>query len=287
MTTHAQNPFAEHVSGDLFKIHFATRDDSNQARGASVVIDINRPTEIQSLTTVPTIDHGALGCFDDSGAMPSCIVNVADRKYMYYTGWTQARKVPFLFYIGLAVSRDNGKTYERHSQAPVLGRNAQDPYLTASPWVLVEGDRWRMWYVSGTGWETSPGDPKPRHSYRIVYAESRDGITWNCDGTVCIDYQNDEYAIARPVVYADGDVYKMWYCARGGTGSYHPGYAESPDGITWVRRDDDVGIEVSTAGWDSEMICYPFVFNHKGVTYMLYNGNGYGIDGIGYAILDE
>ena len=44
-------------------------------------------------------------------------------------------------------------------------------------------------------------------------------------------------------------------------------------------------IDVSDDGWDSEMICYPFVFDHKGKRYMLYNGNDYGKKGFGLAIL--
>jgi len=42
---------------------------------------------------------------------------------------------------------------------------------------------------------------------------------------------------------------------------------------------------VSEAGWDSEMICYPHVFEHNGEKHMLYNGNGYGKSGIGLAVL--
>ena len=34
--------------------------------------------------------------------------------------------------------------------------------------------------------------------------------------------------------------------------------------------------EHGETGWDSEMIAYPFVFDHKGNRYMLYNGNSYG-----------
>ena len=33
------------------------------------------------------------------------------------------------------------------------------------------------------------------------------------------------------------------------------------------------------------MIEYPFVYGHRGVKYMLYNGNGFGETGIGYAVL--
>ena len=59
------------------------------------------------------------------------------------------------------------------------------------------------------------------------------------------------------------------------------------DGIKWQRKDSEAGISVSKSGWDSEMIEYACVFNHKDKKYMLYNGNGYGENGIGLAILDE
>ncbi len=40
-------------------------------------------------------------------------------------------------------------------------------------------------------------------------------------------------------------------------------------------------------GWDSEMIDYPFDFDHKGHRYMLYNGNGYGKTGFWLAVLEK
>jgi hypothetical protein len=35
----------------------------------------------------------------------------------------------------------------------------------------------------------------------------------------------------------------------------------------------------------SEMIQYPFVFDHDGERYMLYNGNGYGRTRVGLAVM--
>jgi hypothetical protein len=40
---------------------------------------------------------------------------------------------------------------------------------------------------------------------------------------------------------------------------------------------------VSDSGWDSEMVCYPYVFKHNDNIYMLYNGNRYGLSGFGIA----
>ena len=59
---------------------------------------------------------------------------------------------------------------------------------------------------------------------------------------------------------------------------------ESRDGKEGIRKDELSGIDVSESGWDSEMICYPFVFKYNGVKFMLYNGNGYGRTGFGYAV---
>ncbi|MDR3088446.1 MAG: hypothetical protein LBU39_01340 [Desulfobulbaceae bacterium] len=103
---------------------------------------------------------------------------------------------------------------------------------------------------------------------------------------VAIDFAHDgEHAIARPSVLRDPDGWKMWYSFRGET--YRIGYAESPDGLVWTRLDEQAGIDVSATGWDTEMIEYPFVFDHAGRRYMLYNGNGYGKTGFGLAVLEK
>jgi hypothetical protein len=110
-----------------------------------------------------------------------------------------------------------------------------------------------------------------------------DGVQWDRDGRVSIDFANEaEYAMGRPCVVRDADCYRMWFTVRGS--QYRMGYAESADGLTWVRDDRLAGLSPSDSGWDSEMIAYPMVFDHAGRRYLLYNGNGYGLSGIGYAV---
>lgn len=95
---------------------------------------------------------------------------------------------------------------------------------------------------------------------------------------------DSEYAISKPCVVREDGKYKMWYSYRGD--AYRIGYAESPSEVDFNRLDNQVGISVSSSGWDSETIEYPCVFDHKGRRYMLYNGNRYGLSGIGLAIQD-
>ena len=127
------------------------------------------------------------------------------------------------------------------------------------------------------------------HKYHIKYAESNDGINWKREGKIAIGFRyKEEYAISVPRVHKEDGIYKMWYSYRGSPRAltYRIGYAESGDGIDWIRKDEEVSLDVSESGWDSEMICYPYLFNHNSKRYMLYNGNGYGKTGFGLAVLE-
>lgn len=283
LTTHASVPIAENIHGDYFKIYFSSRDKNNRSFTGNVVIDIKQPHRILELSQTPTLTPGELGEFDDSGAMATWLADFGGKKYLYYIGWNLGVTVPFRNSIGLAISND-GKNYTKYTNGPILDRTLYEPHFSASCCVLPGVDKWRMWYLSCTGWKIK--NNKPMHYYHIKYAESLDGIHWKRDGIISIDYaSNDEHAISRPSVIRDKDCWKMWYSYRGD--SYRIGYAESNDGRDWKRLDNRAGIDISSSGWDSKMIEYPFVFDHTGHRYMLYNGNGYGKTGFGLAVLED
>jgi hypothetical protein len=251
--SHAALPHARPLADGRVRIYLSARDDLGRSHIGFGDFDPGSSDAEVALAASAILDPGPRGAFDDNGVTTSCLVQHGDLHYLYYTGWSLGHTVPFYLYVGLAVSED-GERFERVSSAPVLERSNVDPFLTASPWVMVDEGRWRMWYVSATHWEIVNGGV--RHSYHVRYAESDDGISWRRDG------------------------YRMWFSARGA--SYRVGYAESPDGITWHRKDELAGIE-RTGDWDAEMQAYPSVFDHEGRRYLLYNGNGYGRAGIGWA----
>lgn len=286
MRTHAQNPLPESLGSGFYRVHFAGRDKDNRARGGSFVFDINQPQKILELCERPTLDLGSLGAFDDAGVMPSALIHFRGSKYLYYTGWSRTVDVPFAFHIGLSVSTDDGKTYARASRAPVLGRNHFDPYVTAAPYVLEENGKLRMWYTSCTKWVRPEGEGRPKHYYTVKHATSHDGFDWECSDHLCLNYEDEEYALARPVVWKENGRYVMWFTFRGGTESYRVGIATSVDGITWQRQPQSLGIDVGPDDWDDEMICYAHPIFSDGNCYALYNGNGYGETGIGLAVFE-
>jgi hypothetical protein len=277
--THAALPIVQALAGRE-RLYFSSRDAAGRSHIGYVELSFDQPGELLDIAPSPILSPGLLGTFDDAGVTSACLVEHGGRLFLYYTGWCLGRSVPFYLNAGLAHSDDGGRTFQRASPAPLLDRASVDPYLTASPWVIVENGLWRMWYVSGTGWSDSAAGP--RHRYHIRYAESRDGWSWDRRGVVCIDYSSpDEYAFGRPCVLRDGNTYRMWYSYRGP--SYRIGYAESSDGIIWTRMDSVNIVDVSKDGWDSEMTTYPLVIRRGDRLLMLYNGNDYGRSGIGLA----
>lgn len=291
MVSHAQVPIVDKIDDDVLRVYFGTRDKHNRTVTTYIEIEADNPKNVLYVHDKPVLGLGVLGCFDDCGAMPSWIVNREGVKYLYYTGWNVSTTVPYRNSIGLATS-ENGQTFTRLYDGPIMDRTCSEPHFCAIPCVMVENRIWRMWYLSCVKWEIYRGKPEPY--YHIKYAESPNGISWDRKGIICIDFKSPEEAgIVRPSIIKESGLYKMWYSYRGRNyrtdkeHSYRIGYAESCDGINWARKDDIAGIDVSENGWDSEMIAYPYVYEYEGREYMLYNGNRFGKTGLGYAVLEE
>lgn len=287
MHSHCQLPVADHIEGDIFRVYFASRTKEQRSHIGFVEIDITNPSEILTISEEPILKPGPMGFFDEHGIYPSSIVNHNGKKYLYYIGWNQGVQAP-LFYanIGLAFSEDNGKSFHRFSPAPVMSRSNFDPCLVTSPHVYIEDDIWRMTYVSGFKWEEIEGQLKS--FYHIKYAESNNGIDWQRQGIVSVGFKNEEESnIARSWVIKEDNIYKMWYSYVIPPLKYRIGYAESKNGKEFIRHDDIVGIHPSEDSFDSKMMCYPNVIQHKGAKYMLYNGNDFGKAGFGLAKLEE
>ena len=283
MKTHAMDPTVDFLYDDIFRIYFCGRNENNQSLIGYVDIDINDPFKIIESPEEPILGLGTLGAFDDNGVTASCIINHNGEKYLYYIGWKPRSTTRFGLMTGLAISKDNGNTFSRYSRAPILSLTDREPYsILTAPYVIKDKDEWMMWYVSCEGW-VHADLPK----YNIKLATSRDGINWVQDAIVCLDFKDEnETALARPCILKEDGIFKMWLSYKTLDQTYRIGYAESDDGINWTRFDERAGITISEEGWDSEMIEYPYVFNHKGKKYMAYNGNGYGRNGAGLAVLE-
>lgn len=291
MKTHAQVPTAlvKEKEG-LLRVYFATRPEPGNTQTSFVDFNLGDLSQIVYVHDRPILQHGRPGTFDQHGIMPSSVIEHEGKVFLYYSGWSRSVGVPYNNFTGLAISTDGGKTFQKHSEAPILERNHRELFSATSPTVLREGSKWHMWYCSGTNWHSIQG--KQEHTYDIKYAHSADGISWKQEGRIAIAQKDPFEAITKPAVLRMNDRYCMWYCYRGsedfrdGNQSYRIGFAESADGMKWTRKDADAGIGLSESGWDSSMIAYPEIVRLKDKIIMLYNGNHFGTEGFGYAELN-
>jgi hypothetical protein len=284
MLSHAANTVAEHIEGDQFRVYFACRDDKNRSHVGSCALNLST-LKICDIASEPILTPGDRGHFDEDGATICWLVHFQGRTLMYYVGWNLKVSSPWLNAIGLAEFNKTTQRFEKASGAPVMDRSVEDPRALSYPSVVEDMGILRMWYGTNLRW----GDELLDMRYSVKTASSPDGIHWNRTNHIALELGQHETAIARPCVLKTATGFEMFYSYRGHAPmntNYRIGYATSTNGENWVRKDSEMDIDVSLSGWDSEMICYPFVFDHAGSRYMLYNGNRYGATGFGIAILD-
>lgn len=269
---------------ETIRVYCSFRDSTGKGRIGYVDVESKNPSNIIKISERPVVELGTPGCFDDNGMILGDVLNVEDRIYMYYVAFQLVEKVKFLAFSGVLISEDNGDTFYRIKQTPVMDRTDEGIYGRCIHSVIKQDDIFKVWYSVIYDWTYINGIPYP--TYDIKYTESVDGIHFADEGIQCIKCSGNEYRIGRPRVRInDSGVYEMLYTFDTLDKEYKSGYSESTDGINWIRKDNMVGINVSDIGWDSEMVCYPVVLTTKYGTYMFYDGNGMGKDGFGYARL--
>lgn len=287
-TGYAQDAFIDVVSDDVWRIYYTARTKDVCSLPYALDVEAGSPQKIIRICDKPLLTLGRSGTFDETGITLTSIVQVGGEKYLYYCGWNRRSTVPYALSIGVAVSSDGGATFKKMHEGPIVDRCRHHPIAVSAPCVILEEGIFKMWYITFTEWIVYEGKMEP--TFVIAYATSNNGVDWDVAPRICIYSTYKGESFARPWVIRDEGIYKMWYASRGPRGyrnrdgqHYVLEYAESPDGVTWDRRPADCGLATSESGWDSDMLEYASVLRHGGFYHMLYNGNGFGKTGFGYA----
>lgn len=288
--THAARPVPYRLNEDTLRLFYSSRDYDDRMLPTYIDVDVRDPARIIRVPDRPLLEVGSPGTFDDSGITLACSVPLGDgRLRFYYTGWKRRRVVSFELSIGVMDWDRETDRCQRVFEGPILAQDRNHPLFVAGPCVLVDGNRFKMWYCCGTGWRFPDGNPEPL--YTVFYAESDDGLDWRPHPGPVIPYKFDGEVVTAPWVIKRRDEFLMWYSTRGHANraekNYTIGFATSRDGIAWTRCDDEAGITRSESGWDSEMACYPSFYPFENKIYMFYSGNNVGRGGMGYAVAEN
>jgi len=292
---YAQAP-ATLIFDDFVRVYFSCRpprDANGQFVSYTAYVDLDRKDlrKVIRIAKQPIMPLGKRGCFDEFGTYPTSVIRRDGEVWAYYAGWTRCVSVPFNVGVGVARSKDDGVTFERLGDGPLLPYTPEEPFTISGPKIRRFNNKYYLFYIAGNEWLEIDG--RAEISHRIRMAISKDGLTWQRQNRDLIANAWDQHeSQASPdVIYANGK-YHMFFCGWvprnfRETKARRIGYASSNDLIHWTRDDAHGGMDVSsdTQAFDHEMVAYPHVFELDGKTYMLYLGNAVGRHGFGLAEL--
>ena len=279
------------VLKDSIRVFFSSRVEPQKGQYISRLgyIDLNRKNlfQITEISMRPVLELGELGTFDEFGTYPASLIKVGKETRVYYAGWTRCDSVPFNAAIGLAISNNDGKSFNKVSKGPILPYSLEEPFILGSPKIRYFNGTWYLWYSSGKEWIQKKSKLEPY--YKIRMATSRDGFKWIKYGEDLISdvLGKTECQAGADVFFHEGK-YHMFFSYRDQfSKQYKVGYAYSNDLFNWTRDNSKAGLIKSESGWDSESISYPHVFILDKNIYMIYQGNEIGKYGFGIAVLEN
>lgn len=272
-------------NGEVIRMFVGMRDQHGQSSVGYIDLASKNPKEILAISSEPVLSFGEDGCFDDCGVVPSAVYQQGEQCYLYYAGYSLLKKVRFSVLGGLAVSESSEDKFKRASHVPVFERTDQHTLFRVPHTILKEDGKFKIWYGGGSQFFTMNDYTYP--IYDIYYCETDDlSKISSCNNKSVLSFSSeDEYRVARPYVVRIDKIYCMFLCVATKRDGYRLAYAESLDGIHWRRCDEQLNIDVSSEGWDSQMMAYPSFVQTPYGNYLFYNGNDYGKNGFGYAEL--
>jgi hypothetical protein len=171
--SHTSLPTPIHVTGDIFRFFYSSRDGEKRSHVGWVDVEVSESPGVIEAARHPVLSPGLDGTFDDSGVGIGCIIKMDHDFGLYYMGWNLGVRSPWRNAIGLARSPMLNAPFERFSAGPILDRSPEDPYTLSYPCVLQFGPQdWRMWYGTlrqpSVIWICATPSSSPGHAMALV-----------------------------------------------------------------------------------------------------------------------
>ena len=259
ITNFAQCPVVDKME-DRWRIYYSYRVDG-KSHPTFVDVEPGKPNKVIYRHLKPIIPLG--NNYDCDGVMPTFIMNMNGKKYLYYVGWKIVNDL-YENCTCLAVGTDcttkdseYPKEFIFQKMGPILQKDSKELF-TSTLWVLNN--------EIGVYLACHDRDENETY-YDLKFARHDSGRNWNKLDRFAVKVEG--YSVCS---YTAVEGLVMW-CQR--TNGYRD----------YVIKGFPFDLQPSKTGWDSEMTAYPYLVEHEGKIFLFYNGNGFGATGIGYAIL--
>ena len=271
----AQLPVVSKLNDGRHVVNYAKRDKLGRSHGFQRTLTCLFPPQLGP--EVAVLRPGEAGDTDVAGVMPMQQVN----DLLYYIGWTLRKDVPYFNY--LSVARQTSAGFSKIG--PILAPDVIDKGFSGTFFVIKFRRKYFGYYLSVVGWsQDENGNLNPEYNIRI--AVSSDALNWRRIDETAIELEESEAGISAITIIKHKGVLHAWFSVRGSknfrnspSGGYRIVHAVSHDGITW-KRDDKFGLYPGFSPGAQSMVAYPSVYTVKGNLVLLFNGDGFGENGI-------
>lgn len=168
------------------------------------------------------------------------------------------------------------RTFQKTNQIllDVGAKGKFDSTQAKYPSVLKVGDEWWMWFNGRTD---------DRFTGSIGLATSKDGFHWTKQNHGDPVFEHgppgtfDSTKVDHPAILHFDGLFHMWYTAGDRNSSYKIGYATSPEGLHWTRKNNARPVfgPGAPGRFDDRVVLHPAVVRDDSrLLHMWYNGVG-------------
>jgi hypothetical protein len=284
--SHSTAPTPFILSNENIRVFYTSRDSLGIGRVFYVDLDATDPRNIRGYSENPVLDVGRPGMFDDNGVMAlSVIRSVNGSLYMYYIGFEIGLKIRYRLFTGLAISENDGVTFTRYQDTPILDRSEGESFFRGGPFVKFNKDHYEMYYGAGASWINI--NDKTHPIYNLRYIESSDGLKWPTKGEVVLESNDHFHGYGRPwLLKRNGLDENLFFSARNRiSGKYSIEFAKKDLNQRWIVLAGESGFQIGKESFAMHEIMYASFISINNKIYCFYNGDNFGEEGFAVAEL--
>jgi hypothetical protein len=222
-----------------------------------------------------------IGSFDEHGVSGSYFSLSRHQLTIWNFGWKRLSGKAWINSIGIAkVPLGLNQTNVVNNLA--FASNSNDTHGLAYPYISIINSKEMFFYASFDQYGI-PSENEP-YSFTAKSAEILKDFELSSP-TRMINHMAGMSAQSRPCIIQDGNMYRAWVSVKGT--EYEICSMVSADGINWTWDDSGNNLQAKGLGNEKEQVCYSHVVEHGRERFMFYNGDGFGMTGIGIAKWSE